>query len=530
MIQVQISEPEDEVLPDAKSPLIPIVLCLFAAMGGFVFGYDTGTISGFINLPVFLEKFGQYSDVTHKYYFSNVRSGLIIAIFSVGCFGGTHVGAELADRIGRRIGIMIATGIYIIGILIQITAMDKWYQYFVGRIVAGVAVGALSVLVPMFQSEASPKNIRGALVSSFQLFITLGIFVGYCVTFGTKDRPDTGSYRIPLGLSFLWALILIIGMVAMPESPRYLVSKDRIEDARRSVARTNKVPIDDPFVDAEVEEIQQNINFERLAGKASWGELVTGQPRIFYRLWVGIFIQIFQQLCGANYFFYYGTSIFQAVGMEDSFATSMIFGAVNFLSTFAGIYNVEKFGRRNTLIVGAAVMFACFLVFSTLGFNNLYPGGNTHLDSVKPVGNAMIFLTCLFIAAFAASWAPICYVVVSETYPLRIKSKGMAIATSGNWFANFLISFFTPFITHDIGFKYGYVFTGCCAAAGIFVYFFVPETKGLTLEQVDEMYESGVKPWLSSSWVPSVKPHHSTINDPSAHSYEKNEIHHEPIV
>lgn len=485
-----------------SSQLLVILLCLFAAMGGFVFGYDTGTISGFINMEPFLEHFGEQNDLG-VFYLSKMRSGLIVGLFSVGAFLGTLVGGYLADKLGRKKGIVYVAMIYIVGMVVQITAVNAWYQIAIGRIIGGVGIGALSVLVPMFQSETAPQNLRGALVSSFQLFITLGIFVGYGVCYATKSRTDTGAYRIPMGLCFVWALILLVGMSLMPESPRFLIATGRIEEARKAMSKTNRVSLNDPLIDEEIKAIEIAMSGEKNAGKATWKELVTGQPRMGYRLTLGIFIQVLQQLCGANYFFYYGTSIFKAVGMADSFATSMIFGAINFLSTFFGLYIVEKFGRRKCLIGGAMVMFVCFLIYSTIGFAVLYPNGDTTLPASKPVGDAMILLTCVFIAAFASTWAPIAFVVVSETFPLRMRSKGMAVATGGNWAINFLISFLTPFITGAIGFKYGYVFTGSLGFAIVFVFFFLPETKDLSLEDVDEMYASGVSAISSSSWVPS---------------------------
>nr|SIP56041.1 putative Sugar Porter [Yarrowia galli] len=505
MTEVSITDEEPKVPePAKKSQLLVILLCLFAAMGGFVFGYDTGTIAGFINMNSFLESFGE-QDESGAFFLSRMRAGLIVGLFSIGAFLGTQLGGFLADTVGRKKGIIYVAMIYIVGMLIQITAFTAWYQVAIGRIVGGVGIGALSVLVPMFQSETAPQNLRGALVSSFQLFITLGIFVGSGVCYGTKSMTDTAAYRIPMGLCFLWAFILLIGMCFMPESPRFLVSVGRIEEARQAMSMTNQVPLHDPFVDEELKAIEDAVIREQSAGKATWKELVTGQPRMGYRLTIGILVQVLQQLCGANYFFYYGTSIFKAIGMSDSFATSMIFGGINFLSTFGGLYIVDRFGRRKCLLGGAMVMFVCFLIYSTVGFVALYPNGDTSLPARKAVGDVMILFTCIFIVAFATTWAPIAFVVVSETFPLRMRSKGMAVATGGNWMINFLVSFLTPFITSAIGFQYGYVFTACLGAAIVFVFFFIPETKGLSLEDVDELYASGVSARKSPEWVPSSK-------------------------
>lgn len=502
---------EDEIidqlpsLPEksAKDYLLISFFCVLVAFGGFVFGFDTGTISGFVNMSDYLERFGELN-ADGEYFLSNVRTGLIVAIFNVGCAVGGIFLSKIADVYGRRIGLMFSMIIYVVGIIVQISASDKWYQIVVGRAIAGLAVGTVSVLSPLFIGESAPKTLRGTLVCCFQLCITLGIFLGYCTTYGTKTYTDSRQWRIPLGLCFVWAIMLVIGMVCMPESPRYLVVKNKIEEAKKSIGRSNKVSPEDPAVYTEVQLIQAGIERESLAGSASWTELVTGKPRIFRRVIMGIMLQSLQQLTGDNYFFYYGTTIFQAVGMTDSFQTSIVLGVVNFASTFLGIYTIERFGRRLCLLTGSVCMFVCFIIYSILGVTNLYIDGYDGPTSV-PTGDAMIFITTLYIFFFASTWAGGVYCIVSETYPLRIRSKAMSVATAANWIWGFLISFFTPFITSAIHFYYGFVFTGCLLFSFFYVYFFVVETKGLTLEEVDELYAQGVAPWKSSKWVPPTK-------------------------
>lgn len=462
-------------------------LCAMIAFGGFVFGWDTGTISGFVNMPEFQHRFGQLSG-EGEYYLSKARTGLMVSIFNIGCaIGGVTIG-RTGDMYGRKKGLMITMVVYIVGIIIQIASVKSWVQYFIGRIISGLGVGAVSVLAPMFISETSPKAIRGTLVSMYQLMITLGIFLGYCSTYGTyHGYDDSRQWRIPLGLSFAWALLMILGMVFTPESPRFLIEKGRIEQAKTSLAKINKVDIESDFIKNEMEILVSAIELEQNAGNASWGELFTGKPKIFYRLVVGVVLQSLQQLTGNNYFFYYGTTVFKSVGLNDSFETAIVFGVINFASTFLALYVVERFGRRKTLMGGSAGMLVCLIIYASIGVKDLYVDGYGS-ESRKPVGDAMIFLACFFIFFFATTWGPCVFVVVSETYPLRIRSKGMAIATGANWIWGFLIAFFTPFITGAIHFAYGYVFFGCTIFAFFFVFAFVPETKGLSLEDVDELY------------------------------------------
>ncbi|QOU20030.1 Low-affinity glucose transporter hxt3 [Brettanomyces bruxellensis] len=481
-------EPVAAPVENKSSYLFAGVMCLLIAFGGFVFGWDTGTISGFVNMPDFLKRFGQWSDADNEYYLSKVRTGLIVSIFNIGCaFGGVTL-AKTGDIYGRKKGLMVTMVIYIVGIIIQIASVKSWVQYFIGRIVSGFAVGSISILCPMFISETSPKAIRGACVSCYQLMITLGIFLGYCTDYGTyHNYDDSRQWRIPLGLCFAWALFMIFGMTLMPESPRFLVEKKRMEEAKKSVGKVNKCAPDSDFTLQEVNRIIDAIETEALAGNASWGELFTGKPKIFYRLSMGIMLQSLQQLTGDNYFFYYGTTIFKSVGLTDSFETSIILGIVNFASTFPSLYIVDRFGRRWTLLAGCVGMLVCLVIFASLGVKTLYKGAYG-VDPNTSAGDAMIFLACLYIFFFATTWGPTVFVVVSETYPLRIRAKGMGLAQSANWLWGFLIAFFTPFITGAIHFAYGYVFFGCVVFAFFYVATCVPETKGLSLEDVDEIY------------------------------------------
>lgn len=463
------------------------ILCLLVAFGGFVFGWDTGTISGFVQMPTFMQTFAEFNSSTNEYEFSNTRVGLIIAIFNIGCAVGGLTLAKLGDVFGRKLALILTMLVYITGIAVQISS-KHWVQFMVGRIVSGLGVGSISVLSPMFIAETSPSELRGILVSCYQLMITLGILLGYITTFGTVSTlSNSAQWRVPLGLCFAWAILMIIGMLFLPESSRYLIEKGKMEEARESIAKVNGLPNTDEKVLNELQDITVAIVKQKEAGQASWKEVVTGKPHLFTRLIIGIALQSFQQLTGNNYFFYYGTSIFKSVGLQNSYITAIILGAVNFLSTFVALYTVQRVGRRPNLIYGSAGMGVCLLVFSSIGSTILYPNGYDQ-PTDKEAGYAMIFLVCLYIFLFAITWAPGVFVVVSETYPLRTRSKGMALATAANWIWGFIIAFFTPSIISVLRFSYGYVFMGFTFAALIFVYFLVPETENLTLENIEELY------------------------------------------
>lgn len=369
-----------------------------------------------------------------------------------------------------------------------------------GRFAAGLGIGALSTVVPMYQSESTPKRIRGATVSSYQLLITLGIWTAYMVNYGTeKDYTNSAQWRIPNGLSALWAIILGSTILLLPESPRFAYRKGRVEEARRNMARLNGVDPHSAFIDAEIAEIQEKLEAETAGGEHPWYEIFTG-PRMLYRTLLGMVLQAGQQLTGANYFFYYGTTIFSATGLSNSYVTSIILGTVNVAATIAGLWIVENVGRRKAMMAGAAWMFMCLFIYSFVGHYQL---DHNNSLATPQAGNIMIVFTCLFIAAFATTWGPLVWAIVGELYPARYRAICMALATASNWLFNFLISFFSTLITDDIDYFYGLVFGGCCFALFFIVYFFMIETKGRSLEEIDTMYVLHVNPITSAKWDPA---------------------------
>jgi SP family sugar:H+ symporter-like MFS transporter len=410
--------------------------------------------------------------------------------------------APLADRFGRKYTISFAAFFYIIGVIIEITSESVWVQFAMGRFTAGLGIGALSTVVPMYQSESIPKRIRGATVASYQLAITLGIWTAYMVNWGTeKDYTNSAQWRIPNGLSALWAILLGSMILLMPESPRYAYRKGRIDEARRNMARLNGVDSHSAYIDAEIAEIQEKLDEEAAAGTRPWHEVFTG-PRMLYRTLLGMVLQAGQQLTGANYFFYYGTTIFAATGLENSYVTSIILGTVNVAATIVGLWIVENVGRRKAMMGGAAWMFMCLFIYSFVGHYQL---DHQNPQSTPQAGNIMIVFTCLFIAAFATTWGPLVWAIVGELYPAQYRATSIALATSANWLFNFLISFFSTMITDEIDYFYGLVFGGCCAALFFVVYFFVMETKDRSLEEIDTMYVLHVNPITSAKWKPSPK-------------------------
>ncbi|KAJ9642131.1 hexose transporter hxt5 [Knufia peltigerae] len=472
---------------------------MLVSMGGFIFGYDTGQISGFLAMPDFLNRFGQHhSDGTA--YFSNVRSGLIVAMLSIGTLIGALVAAPIADFIGRKPSVTLWCCIFAVGNIVMISSEHHWYQIMMGRWVAGLGVGALSLLVPMYMAETAPRHIRGALISTYQLFITFGIFLAACINFGCYEhqRGNASSWRIPMGLAFVFAFILGAGILIFPETPRYLYRKGQKEEAKKIMLKVYGASENHYSVHVELEEIEAKLRAENKQEGViqEWVNMFRA-PKMAYRILLGVALQMFQQLTGANYFFYYGTVIFKATGINNSFVTQMILNGINFGTTFYGLYIVEHYGRRRSLIVGSFWMFLMFMIFASIGHFSL---DRNNPQSTESSGTAMIVMAAFFIFGFATTWGPMIWTICGELYPSRYRAKGMALSTASNWLWNFLLAFFTPFITGDIDFLYGYVFAGCNLLGLLLIYFFVIEGQGRTLEEIDSMYLLSVKPWESRKW------------------------------
>jgi sugar porter (SP) family MFS transporter len=297
-------------------------------------------------------------------------------------------------------------------------------------------------------------------VACYQFCVTIGILLASCVVFATENRSDTGSYRIPIGIQFAWALILGIGLVFLPDSPRYFVKKGRIEDATLALCRIRGQPRESHYIEAELAEIIANEEYERAiipqsGWLSSWHNCFKGGLRVqksnLRRTILGTSLQMMQQWTGVNFIFYYSTPFLQSTGaISNTFLISLIFTLVNVCSTPISFWSVEKFGRRPLLIWGAFGMLICqFLVAIigvTVGFNktHLNEAGASIANNI-PAVNAQIAFIAIYIFFFASTWGPGAWIVIGEIFPLPIRSRGVALSTSSNWLWNTVRSAFPSF-------------------------------------------------------------------------------------
>ncbi|KAI9668799.1 MAG: High-affinity glucose transporter rgt2 [Alyxoria varia] len=518
---LMIRKPDDAV----GSAVPAIIIGLFVAFGGVLYGYDTGTIGGILAMPYFIKEFATETGPDPETgeiapFITSDQSSEIVSILSAGTFFGaltaspavipeldneilTRYGKNSGDYLGRRMGLMVSIIVFTFGVILQ-TAATEIPLFVAGRFFAGYGVGMLSALIPMYQSETAPKWIRGAVVGAYQLAITIGLFLAAIVDNATADRDDTGSYRIPVAVQFLWGIILFVGLIFLPETPRYLIKKGQPEKAAKSLSRLRKLDTDNPALRSELKEITANHEYELSLGKATYIDCFKGG--LFKRLATGCLLQALQQLTGVNFIFYYGTSYFTSAGFSDSFIITVITSCVNVASTFPGLYLVEKWGRRNLLMFGAIGMFVCQYIVAIVGTVE----GTENIPAQK----AAIAFICIYIFFFACSWGPCAWVVTGEIFPLKVRAKSLSMTTASNWLLNWAIAYATPYLVNnnpgqppqgvDLQSKIFFIWGSCCALCFVFVYVLIYETKGLSLEQVDELYAKVSRAWNSSKFVPTV--------------------------
>ncbi|RKK79347.1 putative glucose transporter rco-3 [Fusarium oxysporum] len=497
------------------------LLCAFASFGGIFFGYDIGYINGVNGSSIFIEAVeGPGVDKL-----SESHSSLIVSILSCGTFFGALIAGDMADFIGRKWTIISGCIIYMIGVVIQMITnpASALAPIVAGRLIAGFGVGFESATVILYMSEICPRKVRGALVAGYQFCITIGILIASCVVYATQNRDDTGAYRIPIAIQFPWALVLGAGLLCLPDSPRYFIKKGQVQKAIYALSRIRGQPKDSHYVQAELSEIIANEEYERaLIPSTTWlgswascfqGSLFEAKSNL-RRTILGTSLQMMQQWTGVNFIFYYSTQFLQSTGaISNSFLISLIFTLVNVCSTPISFWTVERFGRRFILIAGAFGMLVCqFLVAIlgvTVGFNKTHPDpevpDHAIANNISAV-NAQIAFIAIFIFFFASTWGPGAWIVIGEIFPLPIRSRGVGLSTASNWLWNTIIAVITPFMVGEdkgnMKSSVFFVWGGLCSCAFVYAYFLVPETKGLTLEQVDKMMEE-TTPRTSTKWKPT---------------------------
>jgi MFS family permease len=465
----------------------------------FLFGYDSGVMTDVIQSPNFLEFFNTTSD-------SSII-GAINSTFSGGAVFGSLMGGLTMDRFGRRMTIQIAAVICLIGAILQ-SAARNLAMILVGRIFAGWAVGLMSMSVPVYQSECAHPKIRGLIVGLTQQMIGVGFIVSTWVGYGSAAVPETSSFswRFPLAFQAVPCVMLIIGLIFFPESPRHLLETDRDEEAMRVLRKLHFNGSNDDWIQNEFKEIKLTIAAEKAITAPGWSIMFT-VPQWRKRVMHATLIQVFTQLTGINVIGYYQTLMYTNLGMHTCPLPNLsqlhqltrlsigITGNRNLLVT--GIYNcvgplanlifittmLDRVGRRRPLLFGAVGITIALLLEAIVNSQN----EDASREGLSIAGVAFIFAVSVI---FSCSFGPISWVYASEIMPMQVRARGSAFATGiGNWLVSTFFAQVSPIALGKIVWKYYFVF----AAFNVFVtiptvYFVFKETKQLSLEEIDLLF------------------------------------------
>lgn len=430
-----------------------ILISVVAAMGGLLFGFDTAVISGTIN---FIQP-----------YFGLSEAGLGWTVSSLlfGCIGGVMLAGKAGDHYGRKKVLMLAALLFFVSAVGSASAHNLIFFLF-ARILGGLAVGVASILSPMYIAELAPAKYRGTLVSLNQLAITVGILIAF---FSNYLLVDTGenNWRWMLLVMTVPALLLFFSLFFVPESPRWLVARNRDDNAFDVLVKTTG----EDMARKELDEIRQTLQNHE---EASYRELLT--PRVKPILWVGIILAVFQQITGINTIMYYAPKIFAQIGQSNDTALlqTIAIGGTNLVFTVVAMLFIDRFGRKFLILAGSLGMTVMLAGLSLLYF----------LEAAS--GPLVLIFILGYIAFFAASLGPALWVVVSEIFPNRLRSKGMSVALVALWVSATIIAIVFPVMLETLSGALTFlIFALICLVNLWYVWRFVPETKGKTLEELE---------------------------------------------
>ncbi|CCF53534.1 hypothetical protein NDA11_005187 [Ustilago hordei] len=461
----------------------------FAASAGFLlFGYDQGVLGSLYTLPSWVAQFPEIDTTQGADATSNAATlqGLVTGVYELGCFLGAISMLYLGNLLGRRANIWIGSIIMAIG-TIGCTASYSLAQLFVFRVVLGIGNGMHTATIPVWQSECSPPHKRGMLIMVEGAMITGGIAMAYWIDLGCFFLdPSSAAWRVPIVLQMFLILPTFV-TIYLPESPRWLMLKGRVDDARNVVAALDNVPLDDPFVGKKLREIEASL----VAAKTTRiSDLFTNGPeRNLHRTLLGFVSQMFQQISGINLITYYiGKTLQENLGFSD--INSRILAAANgteyFIASWAAVFFIEKMGRRPLMLGGAAGQCICMIVLAIMDVASIKNA------STAPAVVSVVFYF-LFNTSFAWGWLGMTWLYPAEITPLAIRAQANGISTSANWIFNFLVVMVTPIMFESIGFRTYVVFAVLNFAILLTTFFIFPETAGRSLEEMSAIFAHSSK-------------------------------------
>ena len=455
-----------------------VMIAAAAALGGFLFGYDTAVINGAVGA------------IRDKYDIGAGGTGLTVSLTLLGAALGAWIAGDLADRLGRIRVMRLAAVLFVIGALGSAFPFSV-YDLTAWRVVGGVAVGFAAVIAPAYIAEISPASIRGRLGSMYQLAIVLGIAISQLVNYALTQAAGGArgelagieAWQWMLALEAIPAILYLLMTFPIPESPRFLVLRGRDDQARRVLAELEGG--DDTQVTNRIAEIRESLKEHR--AKTTVRQLFSKPLGVAPLVWIGIALAALQQFVGINVIFYYSATLWEAVGFgEDrSLFISVVSALVNIVGTFVAIAVIDRVGRKPLLLIGSVGM-AVSLAITSVCFSSAVVTTDAEGDSVATLsgsnGTIALVAANTFVFFFALSWGPVVWVLISEMFPNRVRAAAVGVATAANWVANFLVSATFPALA-DWNLSATYGGYAVMAALSFFVVWkFVTETRGRTLE------------------------------------------------
>ncbi|KAH9894702.1 general substrate transporter [Xylariomycetidae sp. FL2044] len=469
------------------------LLACSACFGAMSFGWDSGVIGGVINLPPFIADYGLGSTLTAET--ANLQSN-IVSVLQAGCFVGALAAFPLVDILGRKWSLVYASLFTLSGVIMQAAASGHLEPMYIGRFIAGLGVGASSVVNPIYVTENAPRAIRGLLTGMYQLFIVTGGMIAFWGNYACNIHlSGRAQYVVPLAVQGLPALLLFSLMLICNESPRYLARKDRWEEAKLVLVKIRALPADHPYLLEEFQEIADQLEYERqLIGEASLKTLLkemwlikSNRKRAILSVW----LMICQQMTGTNAINTYAPTIFKNLGLtgtSTSLFSTGIYGIVKVVSCICFLlFMADSLGRRRSLLVSSCGQAFCMF------YIGLYVRISPPVEgqTVPPAGYVALVCIFVFAAFFQFGWGPACWILISEIPTARLRPLNVAIGAATQWLFNFVVAKAVPSMLATVGAN-GYgtylIFGSFCVLMFFFVWFFIPETKGVSLEHMDELF------------------------------------------
>lgn len=467
-------------------------------------GYDTAVIGGTMALTSFRRDFGL--DVVSSTKRDTIQ-GNIVSTFQAGCFFGALLTFPIAEKFGRRKTVMLAALVFLLGGTLMTAARGDLNLIYGGRAIAGLGIGASSLTVPVYISETAPPSIRGRLVGIFEIASQGGGMLGFWINYATDQTISSESqsqWIIPLALQLFPGVVLFIGMFWCPESPRWLARGDEFDAAERILTKLRGLPSSHEYIRREISEIRAQVEQRstvHLSKKAQFMKLFQKGTR--NRMGIGLALMFLQSFTGVNIITYYAPRIFETLGVPSTslklFSTGF-YGIAKTLGmiTFAFVI-VERVGRRKGLIWGA--MLGCIPMWYIGGYvMRADPAAAAARGDVSRDGWGYLAMVCVYVNAFiiCATWQGITWTYASEIFPLDIRMLCVALTTADTWLGSFIIARSTPYMISDLGYGAYFFFATILLCMGVWSFGFVPETKGITLEEMDALF---MKPMHKAVWA-----------------------------